>query len=304
MENFKKIKLIGIGTSGKVYKVTNTQNNEIYAIKEIATSSEHGIPQAAIRELKTLKILDSEFIVHLYDVIVLNKTINIVLDYMPFTLENIISSKFVFTNDHLYSIIYQLLSGIAFIHSKGIIHRDLKPSHILLDSKCKVKITDFGHSRRTEQFMTNKVTSLYYRAPELLLGETQYTNKVDAWSVACIILEIKNGSPIFKGNDEVDQCKLIISKLDHPGIDHPWNDLFNVQNYEKVDNWDENFQNAFGHLITDKNLLVIKEMLQVNKNRRLSVASALMTPVFICGRSVECDIKDFNVPLDTIIDKS
>lgn len=291
MKDYKVIKPLEIGRSSKYHKIVDPSDNKNYIIKKNKIDNEHGIPQSVVREIKVLKELKSEFIIEVKDIFSSEKTINIIMEYMPYTLEKLLSKKFPFNDEHLYSIMYQLITAVAFIHSKGFIHRDLNPSNILIDSKCQLRIAEFGSTRIASNNMTNDVSSLHYRAPELLLGENEYTNKVDSWSIGCIIFEIKNGSPLFDGADEVDQCKLILSKLGRADSPSPWDDLYMTEKYPSVEEWEELFKRAFGHIMNGKHLSVIKEMLQVDENRRLSVENALKTQLFKKREDLECIVE-------------
>ena len=86
---------------------------------------------------------------------------------------------------------YQILQGLSHLSAMKMIHRDMKPGNLLYSNKGEVKIADFGLARIfSGSQMTNKVVTLWYRAPELLLGERYYTDKVDIWSLGCIFYEI------------------------------------------------------------------------------------------------------------------
>ncbi|ELA41411.1 CMGC/CDK protein kinase [Vittaforma corneae ATCC 50505] len=291
MDSLKIEELLGKGSSGKVYKALDTTTKNHYAIKKMNIHAENGVSMHAIREIKLLKKLKSKYVVELHHIRAINKCIDLVIEYMPFTLEYLISSKFSFTDNHFFLIMYQLLHAVSFIHSRAIIHRDLKPSHVLLDQNCNIKIIDFGMAREECLNMTNKISSLYYRAPETLLGDTQYSNKVDAWAVACIILEIKNGSPVFKGDDEISQCKLILSTFGQPETKYPWDDLYNVQKYAKTMTFEALFQNKFGHLVDEKSLQILREMMHLDKHRRLSVQNATKLEPIKRGESIKCCIE-------------
>lgn len=131
---------------------------------------------------------------------------------------------------HSY-IIYQILKALKYIHSAEIIHRDLKPSNILLDSDCNVKVADFGLARSVLQdqpednaILTEYVATRWYRAPEILLGSTQYSKAVDMWSVGCILGEMINGKAIFPGklcgnhlgNSTLNQIERVIEVIGRP----------------------------------------------------------------------------------------
>lgn len=119
-------------------------------------------------------------------------------------------SAFCLNSSSLQFILYQLLKGIKYIHSANVLHRDLKPPNILIDARCNVKITDFGLARTrvgVEAHMTEYVVTRYYRAPELLVNNQDYSTAVDVWSLGLIYLELVTGEIILRGEHYVDQLR-------------------------------------------------------------------------------------------------
>lgn len=116
------------------------------------------------------------------------------------------------------------MRAIKFIHSGELIHRDLKPSNILLNSECLVKVADFGLARSlacaeddgNDLVLTEYVATRWYRAPEILLGSTQYSKAVDMWSVGCIIGELVLGKAIFPGTSTLNQIERVLELLGKP----------------------------------------------------------------------------------------
>jgi len=130
---------------------------------------------------------------------------------------------------------WQLCSGLVFCHSRRIIHRDLKPQNLLIDRDANLKIADFGLSRAfgiplrtythevrppnlsrvfTELYLYLQVVTLWYRAPEVLLGARQYSTGLDMWSVGCIMAEmVLKGMPLFNGDSEIDQIFKIFQSV-------------------------------------------------------------------------------------------
>lgn len=107
----------------------------------------------------------------------------------------------------LKSLIHQLLNGLVYLHSVHILHRDLKPANILITHDGVVKIADLGLARMTYQPLQplvsgdKVVVTIWYRAPELLLGAKHYNNAIDCWAVGCVFAEMIGLKPIFKGEE-------------------------------------------------------------------------------------------------------
>lgn len=98
----------------------------------------------------------------------------------------------------------QILKGMAFVHKQGICHRDLKPENILKNDDGIIKICDFGSAKvmSPEGLNTPYIVSRYYRAPELILACSDYSNKIDIWAIGCIFVEFLTLRPLFPGKTE------------------------------------------------------------------------------------------------------
>ncbi|KAG0435550.1 Cell division control protein 2 like protein [Dictyocoela muelleri] len=144
-------------------------------------------------------------------------------DYSPKVYDlNILQTKY---KSSIKYILKEILSGLEHLHSLKIIHRDLKPSNILLDRHGNVKIADFGLARPIDVKMSNLVVTLWYRAPEILLGAENYDYSIDLWSYGCIVAELLKQEVLFRGNGEIDQLNKIVGvmgelkKSDFPNLE-------------------------------------------------------------------------------------
>ena len=120
-------------------------------------------------------------------------------------------------------------------HSHRVLHRDLKPQNLLIDTETNsLKLADFGLARAFAiplRAYTHEVVTLWYRAPEILLGAKQYSTPVDVWSIGCIFAEMINQSPLFPGDSEIDQLFKIFRGLGTPD-DSVWPEVSQLPDYK------------------------------------------------------------------------
>ena len=120
-------------------------------------------------------------------------------------------------------ILHQIISGLNYCHSRRIIHRDLKPQNLLINDKGIVKIADFGLARAFGipiKTLTHEIETLWYRAPEVLLGQKQYSLGVDTWAVGCIFAELTEKKALFDGDSEIHQIFKIFQFHGTPNKSH------------------------------------------------------------------------------------
>lgn len=192
-------------------------NGTKVVIKKIIQPFSHSEEAKRIhRELRILKHLDHENVIHLLDVFTTAndlkffQEIYFVLPYAGNNLADcmqVIANKgFKFNENQIRGIIYQTLRGLRYIHSAGIVHRDLKPANLAIQvklDKIDLKILDFGLARQQNHEMTPKVVTQFYQAPEIFLSK-RYNQAADIWSVGCIMAELMTGQPLFMGLNERD----------------------------------------------------------------------------------------------------
>ncbi|KAK4713173.1 hypothetical protein R3W88_019080 [Solanum pinnatisectum] len=189
-----------------------------------------------------------------------------------------------FLNLEIKCYMRQLLEGLDHCHSHGILHRDIKTSNLLVNKEDILKIADFGLSTffEPEQCipLTNKVVTLWYRPPELLLGSNCYGVGVDLWGVACVLGELFTGKPIMPGRTEVEQLHKVFKLCGSPSDDFWQKSKFpTAQIFKPIEPYRRNFEATF-HDVPAAAVRLMDTLLSIEAEYRGTAALALKSEFF------------------------
>jgi len=308
---------LGKGAYGIVWKVRDKENNQTLALKKIFGAFQNSTDaQRTFREIIFLQeLVDHENIISLLDVMRADndKDIYLLFEYMETDLHAVIRAN-ILEDIHKRFIIYQLLKAIKYMHSAKVIHRDIKPSNLLLNSECLVKVADFGLARSINsnagkdenktQILTDYVATRWYRAPEILLGSTHYTEGVDMWSVGCILGELIGGKPMFPGTSTTNQIDRIIEVIGRPSKEDI-DDIKSEFAAQLLDNLLEP-QNPRSlesmYPVADSDVIdMLRQLLTFSPNKRMNATHALAHPYVAQFHAPEEEIechKNIVIPID------
>ncbi|RYQ90712.1 hypothetical protein Ahy_B09g096739 isoform F [Arachis hypogaea] len=227
-DTFEKIDKIGQGTYSNVYKAKDMLTGKIVALKKVRFDNlEPESVKFMAREIIILRRLDHPNVVKLEGLVTsrMSLSLYLVFDYMVHDLAGLAASPEIkFTEPQVKCYMHQLLSGLEHCHNRNVLHRDIKGSNLLIDNDGVLKIADFGLASffdpNRKQPMTNRVVTLWYRPPELLLGATDYGVGIDLWSAGCILGELLAGKPIMPGRTEVEQLHKIYKLCGSPSDEY------------------------------------------------------------------------------------
>eukprot|EP00922_Rhytidocystis_sp_ex-Travisia-forbesii_P041407 GHVS01061843.1.p1 GENE.GHVS01061843.1~~GHVS01061843.1.p1 ORF type:complete len:448 (-),score=111.75 GHVS01061843.1:994-2337(-) len=232
-------KVLGNGSFGVVCEARCLETGEQVAIKKVLQD-----PRYKNRELDIMKELKHPNVVELKDYFYTESTaptsssspptattsqqeperyLNVVMEHIPETVYRVMKT-FVRNSQHMPIILvkvyaFQMCRALGYLHALGICHRDIKPQNLLVDSRSHVlKLCDFGSAKRLMpgEHSVAYICSRFYRAPELMLGATEYETAIDVWSIGCVLGELLLGRPLFAGETSVDQLVKIIQVLGTP----------------------------------------------------------------------------------------
>ncbi|CAD5167434.1 cell division control protein 2 homolog D [Musa acuminata AAA Group] len=294
MDAYEKLEKLGEGTYGKVFKAREKATGKIVALKKTRLpEDDEGVPPTTLREVSLLRMLSVDpHVVRLLDLKQgQNKQgqtiLYLVFEYMDTDLKKYIRSfrqnRDMIPPKTIKILMYQLCKGIAFCHGRGVLHRDLKPHNLLMDQKTMMlKIADLGLSRAFTiplKKYTHEILTLWYRAPEVLLGATHYSTPVDMWSVGCIFAELVTTHALFPGDSELQQLLYIFQFLGTPS-EEVWPGVDRLSNWHEYPKWSpKNLSSAVPNLDAD-GLDLLSKMLQYQPSKRISAKRAMEHPYF------------------------
>ncbi|ODQ61262.1 hypothetical protein WICANDRAFT_83446 [Wickerhamomyces anomalus NRRL Y-366-8] len=290
LSNYQRLEKVGEGTYGVVYKALDTKhNNRVVALKKIRLESEdEGVPSTAIREISLLKEMRDENTVRLYDIIHSDShKLYLVFEFLDLDLKKYMESIPAGVGlgaDMIKRFMMQLVKGTAYCHGHRILHRDLKPQNLLINKEGNLKLADFGLARAFGvplRAYTHEVVTLWYRAPEILLGGKQYSTGVDIWSIGCIFAEMVNRKPLFAGDSEIDQIFRIFRILGTPN-EEVWPDVTYLPDFKPTfPKWNrKDIQQAVPSL-DPAGIDLLESMLVYDPAARISAKRALTHPYFM-----------------------
>lgn len=291
-----RTELLGQGTYGKVYKAKHTLTGKVVALKRtILGPDDEGVPATTLREVSILRSLNSPYVVRLEEVLHSEGTgsqpiLYLVFEFLDHDLKQFMVAKNA-KNVGLPPLLvkhfcYQILLGLKYCHSNSIMHRDLKPQNLLIDLKTQtIKLADFGLGRvftMPVSRYTHEVVTLWYRAPEILLGTRYYSTGVDMWSVGCIFAEMITGRPTFVGESELEQLLTIFRVLGTP-TETTWPNVGQLRDWHVYPQWKPQvLTDAIGGLskLGTHGVELFSKMVRLDPNERITAIDALKSPYF------------------------
>jgi serine/threonine protein kinase len=236
------VKLLGEGSSGKVYLVKHSDLGVQYALKVLdPTLSDHQkFIERFKREAEVLIKFTHDGTIHLRD---FGRTEDgryyMAMDFCEGeVLKKIIQKHGRFTVEEALDVVIQILSVLEAAHGLGIIHRDIKPDNVMLEytksGRFLVKVVDFGIAKLREAVeITSSVTlegvsvgTPYYMAPEQASGEVDPDHRVDLYAVGIVLYELLTGVVPFKGKTVL---QTLLMHLTHTA--EPFADKYNIPEY-------------------------------------------------------------------------
>jgi serine/threonine protein kinase len=287
---YKKGPMIGKGSFAEVFECLNLNTGELLAVKSVKIHGDLAKMLSYIdslkKEISVLKSLSHPNIVKYYTTDFTetkdqqNTIVDIVLEYVSGGSVKELIEKFGRLDERITAgYVRQILDGLCYLHFHGIVHRDVKGANVLLDASGRIKLTDFGCSKKIDKFVedTAEQTSYikgspYWMAPEVVSRKTQ-GKPADIWSVGCVVIELLTGKPpwsdraskseeVFKlitagtpppfPKDISENCRDFLLKClkfkadDRPSasdlINHPF-----LQTEEEMSYSEDNFNNSLIH---------------------------------------------------------
>lgn len=284
MEKYQRIEKLGEGTYGTVYKARVKNTTNFVALKKIKVEAEdEGVPSTAIREISLLKELDHPNIVRLLEVIHAENKLFLVFEYLNQDLSKYQNSVQSLDPGLIKSYMHQLMKGISFCHSHRILHRDLKPQNLLIDKFGAIKLADFGLARAfgiPVRTYTHEVVTLWYRAPEILLGARQYACPVDIWSIGMIFAEMANKRALCPGDSEIDELFRIFRIFGTPN-EAIWPGVSLLTDYKQsFPVWPKQALTSIVPSLDAAGLDLLEAMCVYEPSQRISAKAALQHPYF------------------------
>ncbi|PHH66581.1 hypothetical protein CDD81_7056 [Ophiocordyceps australis] len=301
MENYQKLEKVGEGTYGVVYKARDlTNNGRIVALKKIRLEAEdEGVPSTAIREISLLKEMQDPNIVRLLNIVHADgHKLFLVFEFLDLDLKKYMEALPVkdggrgkalpegsstqvmqlgLSDAVIQKFMMQLCEGIKYCHSHRVLHRDLKPQNLLIDREGNLKLADFGLARAFGvplRTYTHEVVTLWYRAPEILLGGRQYSTGVDMWSAGCIFAEMCTRKPLFPGDSEIDEIFKIFRTLGTPSEDM-WPGVTSYPDFKSsFPKWQRDYNLSLCSNLDDAGLDLLEMMLAYDPVTRISAKQA------------------------------
>ncbi|KAM6240804.1 cyclin-dependent kinase 11B isoform 4-T4 [Porphyrio hochstetteri] len=289
VEEFQCLNRIEEGTYGVVYRAKDKKTDEIVALKRLKMEKEkEGFPITSLREINTILKAQHLNIVTVREIVVGSNMdkIYIVMNYVEHDLKSLMETmKQPFLPGEVKTLMIQLLRGVKHLHDNWILHRDLKTSNLLLSHSGILKVGDFGLAREYGSPLkpyTPVVVTLWYRAPELLLGAKEYSTAIDMWSVGCIFGELLTQKPLFPGKSEIDQINKVFKDLGTPSekIWPGYNDLPAVKKMTFTEYPYNNLRKRFGALLSDQGFDLMNNFLTYYPARRITAEDGLKHEYF------------------------
>jgi len=319
---YDKMHRIGKGSSGEVFEGVRHGTNDKCAIKKLKTTkSNNGRLE---REVKILtKLHGGPNIIQLLDVVedAEAETPCLVFEHVDNTSHKKLYP--ILGDDDIRHYMFELLKAVDYCHSQGVMHRDVKPRNVVIDHSQKtLRLIDFGLAEfyHPGQDYSVKVSSLYYKPPELLLGLKRYDCSLDVWSLGCMLAGLVfRKEPFFRGQHDQDQLVKIAAVLGTDdlyaflqkykrvldrslALELPdfgripkmsWTNFLTEEQapetgYSKISVWRRGCQEN-SHTVSLEAIDLIKRMLVYDPAQRISVKEAMAHPYFASVRDRKAD---------------